>query len=88
MRYIWFLVGVFTCSIAFGQQPQRGTPDISVLRPEYSSTPANNPISTDSLESTRELKELIRVQTEAIRTLSDKVDALDERLRRIESKIR
>ena len=86
MKTIWFLVGIFICSIAYGQQPR--TPDISVLRPEYAPTPANNPMSKDSLESTRELKELIRVQTEAIRTLSSKVDALDERLRRIESKIR
>ncbi len=94
MKVFCFLVGISACGLASAQLPP-GPIDVtppgkSVLRPEY--VPANprssDPTAAESLGASRELKELIRIQTEAIRTLSSKVDSLDERLRRIESRMR
>ena len=91
MKRLCFLVGVFACCLAYGQQPPGpagATPGISVLRPEYAPSPSKASTPADSLDASRELKELIRAQTEAIRTLTSKVDSLEDRLRRIEGKLR
>ena len=95
MKRFCLLVGFSACCLAYAQQPATTlgkTPSsgISVLRPEYapSHTPSTDATAADSLGASRELKELIRLQTEAIRTLSIKVDSLDDRLRRIEGKLR
>jgi hypothetical protein len=95
MKRFIFLFGVSVCSFAHAQQPRAlppapgvvTQPGISVLRPEYdpSGTPPNAPTAAPTLY---ELRDLIRAQTEAIRVLSGKVDSLDDRLRRIESKLR
>jgi hypothetical protein len=67
-------------------------PGVSTLRPEYDPAlatmrPRNSP-ATDPLRSQQELTDLIRMQTEAIKALSGKVDLLDDRLRRMENKLR
>lgn len=95
MKRFIFLFGVSVCSFAHAQQPRAlppaagvvTQPGISVLRPEYDppGTPPNAPTAAPTLY---ELRDLIRAQTEAIRVLSGKVDSLDDRLRRIESKLR
>lgn len=85
MKHLFLFLVLATCSIADAEETmQKHAPDVSTLRPEYAST---KPASTDCLESYRELKELIRAQTDAIRTLSNKIDVLDGQLRRIESKV-
>ena len=86
------------CGLAHAQQapalppaPSAITPpDVSVLRPEYAppDAPARDRTVTDSMVTANELRDLIRMQTEAIRVLSGKVDVLDDRLRRMESRMR
>ena len=98
MKLYCFLVGICACGAGYAQQipapppgPAGGTlPGISVLRPEYAppAAPPSAPMAADSLGTAQELKELIRAQTEAIRVLSGKVDSLEDRLRRIESRMR
>jgi hypothetical protein len=100
MKLFCFLVGISVCGFAYAQQspalppgPSGETlPGISILRPEYapppSSLPPSNSTAADSPRSQQELTDLIRAQTEAIRVLSGKVDSLDDRLRRIEIRLR
>lgn len=70
----------------------KALPDISILRPEYAPPPAvmppRSPAAANSPKKPEELKDLIRAQTEAIKVLSAKVDALEHRLRRVEGKVR
>jgi hypothetical protein len=65
-------------------------PGVSVVRPEYATPDGRRPDSrsADAPVSTHELRELLRAQTDAIRALGSKVDALEDSLRRIESKLR
>lgn len=89
---------VLLCSLAHAQQapalppaPSAITPPgVSVLRPEYapSDGSARDRTVTDSIVTANELRDLIRMQTEAIRVLSGKVELMDDRLRRIESRMR
>lgn len=100
MKLFCFLVGISAYGFACAQQspalpsgPSGETlPGISILRPEYapppSTMPPRTPTAADSLRAPWELADLIRAQTEAIRALSGKVDSLDDRLRRIEGKLR
>ena len=100
MKLFRLLVGISVCGFAYAQQspalppaPSGETlPGISILRPQYapppSSLPPGNPTAADNPRSQQDLTDLIRAQTEAIRVLSGKVDSLDDRLRRIESRLR
>jgi len=100
MKLFCFLIGIFTYGFTCAQQPPalppgpsgETLPGISILRPEYAPPPASLPTgastATDNPMARQELADLIRAQTEAIRALSSKVDSLDDRLRRIESKLR
>jgi hypothetical protein len=91
MKRLFFLFAVSVCSFVHAQQPPAlppasrvvAPPGVSVVRPEYA-PPGAPPATT----APNELRDLIRAQSEAIRVLSGKVDSLDERLRRIESKLR
>jgi hypothetical protein len=95
MKRFIFLFGVSVCSFAHAQQPPAlppapgvvTQPGISVLRPEYE-PPGTPPGAPTVAVAPNELRDLIRAQSEAIRVLSGKVDSLDDRLRRIESKLR
>jgi hypothetical protein len=100
MKLFFVLVSVAACGSAFAQS-SRGSaagpspkplPDISILRPEYAPPPAvmppRSPAAADTPKTQQELKDLIRAQTEAIKGLSAKVDSLEQRLRRIEDKLR
>ena len=70
----------------------KALPDISILRPEYAPAPAvmppKHPAAADGPKAPPDLRDLIRAQTEAIKTLSGKVDSLEQRLRKIEGKLR
>ena len=99
MRLLWLPLGVFTCGLAAAQQPPalpagptgEMLPGVSTLRPEYVPAPAATPrpsAAADGVAARQKLIELIRAQSEAIRVLSGKVDTLDDRLRRIEGKLR
>jgi hypothetical protein len=86
------------CTLAHAQQapalppasPVIAPPGVSVLRPEFArpDAPARERTVTDGTITENELRDLIRMQTEAIRVLSGKVDLLDDRLRRMESRMR
>lgn len=100
MKLLCFLVLICACGVAFAQQvpalppgPSGPTlPGVSVLRPEYASPPSTTSpgasTPADSSRARQDLTDLIRAQTEAIRVLSGKVDSLDDRLRRIEGRLR
>src|SRR3982750_3926423 len=100
MKLLCFLVGISACGFAHAQQspalppgPTReALPGVSIMRPQYappgSTSPSGNATAPDSLRAQQELTDLIRAQSEAIRILSGKVDSLDDRLRRIESRLR
>lgn len=98
MKPICFLVGISAFGVALAQQPaalpptptDRLPPDISVPRPEYARPPAppGVELAADNLVVSNELKQLIRLQTDAIRVLSGKIDSMEDRLRRIESRLR
>lgn len=61
-----------------------------MLRPEYATpdAPARDRTLIETSLTANELRDLLRMQTEAIRALSGKFDLLEDRLRRIESRIR
>ena len=65
-------------------------PGVSVVRPEYATPDGRRPDSrtADAPVSPHELRELLRAQTDAIRALGSKVDALEDSLRRIEGRLR
>jgi hypothetical protein len=92
MKLFCFVTSMFVFGFAGAQQSPELLPGTSTIRPEFAPqplvSPARNTAPSDSFQSPRELAELVRAQTEAIRVLSAKVDALDDRLRRIESKLR
>lgn len=100
MKLSGFLVIITVCGSAHAQPspaPPAGPspkplPDISILRPEYAPPPAvmppRFPAAADSPKTPQELKDLVRAQTEAIKALTAKVDSLEQRLRRIEGKLR
>ena len=99
MKLLCILVGISVYGFASAQQspslpsgPSGETlPGVSTLRPEYAPPPAmpQRPSrAVDSNSAQQELTELVRAQTEAIRALSSKVDSIDDRLRRIEGKLR
>jgi hypothetical protein len=98
MKWFRLLAGVFAFNVAYAQQPPAlppgpsgGTsPGVSVLRPEYAppGVPPGAATAADGTVALIELRDLLRAQTEAIRALSGKVDSLEERLRRIEGKLR
>jgi hypothetical protein len=100
MKLLCFLVGITAYNVAFAQQspalppgPSSVTPPgISTLRPEYAPPPSTLPPRTssavDSITARQELTDLIRAQTELIKTLSSKVDSVEDRLRRMEGKLR
>ena len=98
MKLSCVLALVPLCSLAHAQQAPGlppapsaiAPPGVSVLRPEYAppDAPAGDRAVTDSIVTANELRDLFRMQTEAIRVLSGKVDSLDDRLRRIESRMR
>ena len=100
MKLMCFLVGIYACGVAYAQQPPalppgptgETLPGVSTLRPEYappaSTLPPGNLTAADGPRAQQELTDLIRAQSEAIRVLSGKVDSLDDRLRRIESRLR
>jgi hypothetical protein len=50
--------------------------------------PPKHPAAADGPRAPPDLKDLIRAQTEAIKVLSTKVDSLEQRLRKIEGKLR
>jgi len=98
MKWLGLLVGVSAFSIAYAQQPPAvppptpggSSPGVSVLRPEFAS-PASPPgaaAAADGSVTLVELRDLIRAQTEAIRALSSKLDSAEDRLRRIEARLR
>ena len=99
MKLFCVLAGIVACGSAYAQPsttPKAPTPkalpDISILRPEYAPPPAvmppKNPAAADSPKAPQELRDLIRAQTEAIKVLSTKVDSLEQRLRKIEGRLR
>lgn len=98
MKMLCFMMWIFACGFAHAQQtpalppaPASVTaPAISTLRPEYAPPdPAPRTASVvEGLGAPNELRDLLRSQTEAIRMLTAKVDALEAQLRRIESKLR
>jgi hypothetical protein len=100
MKLFCVLVGIVACGSAYAQPsappPAAPTPkplpDISILRPEYAPPPAvmppKNPAAVDGPKAPPDLRDLIRAQTEAIKVLSTKVDSLEQRLRKIEGKLR
>lgn len=65
-------------------------PGVSVVRPEYATPDGSRPDSRtgEAPVSPHELRELLRAQTDAIRALGSKVDALEDSLRRIEGRLR
>lgn len=65
-------------------------PGVSVVRPEYATPDGRHPESrtAEAPVSPHELRELLRAQTDAIRALSSKVDALEDSLRRLEGRLR
>ena len=100
MKLFCLLAGLLACGTACAQQsaaspsePSAKTlPGISTLRPEYApSGAATLPRAATTVTGPRELQELtdlVRAQTEAIRALSVKVDMLDDKLRRMENRVR
>jgi hypothetical protein len=90
-----FLVAMFACSFVFAQQTPslppgvKGEilPGVSIMRPEYAPPPGVMP-PRNPMSGPQEITDLLRAQTEAINALTSKVDLLDERLRRIEGKLR
>ena len=100
MKLLCFLFGIFAYGFVSAQQSPslpsgpsgESPPGISTLRPEYAPPPSTMPQrpsrAVDSNSAQQELSELVRAQTEAIKTLSSKVDSMDDRLRRIEGKLR
>ena len=100
MRLFFSLVGISICGFAYAQHPPalppgpsgEMLPGISTMRPEYAPPPSamspGNPTAAVSPRSPQDLTDLLRAQTEAIRTLSGKVDSLDDRLRKIENRFR
>jgi hypothetical protein len=100
MKLFCVLVCIVACGSAYAQPstpPPAGPtpkalPDISILRPEYAPHPAvmppKHPAAADGPKAPQELRDLIRAQTEAIKVLSTKVDSLEQRLRKIEGKLR
>lgn len=100
MKLFCVLVSIAACGSAHAQTspaPPAGPspkalPDISIVRPEYAPPPAvmppRFPAAADRPTTPQELKDLIRAQTAAIKSLSTKVDSLEQRLRRIEGKLR
>lgn len=100
MKLHYFLIAITGCNLAFAQQtpalptgPSSVTPPgISTLRPEYAPAPSTLPPGTssvvDSVAARQELTDLIRAQTDLIKSLSAKVDSVEDRLRRMEGKLR
>ena len=98
MKRLLFLVSLAFFSCAHAQQspalPQAPSPAVapgtSTLRPEYAPPDAAPRAATivEGFGAPNELRDLMRAQTEAIRHLTAKVEALEAQLRRIESKLR
>ena len=100
MKLFCVLAGIVAFGSAYAQTSAppsaaptpKPLPDISILRPEYAPHPAvmppKNPAAAESPKAPQDLRELIRAQTEAIKVLSAKVDSLEQRLRKIEGKLR
>lgn len=65
-------------------------PGVSTLRPEYAPSDAlpRTAAVVEGLGAPNELRDLLRAQSEAIRMLNAKIDAIDAQLRRIESRLR
>jgi len=100
MKLFFSFVGISICGFAYAQHSpalpsgpsEEMLPGVSTLRPEFapvpSTVPPGNPTAAVSPRSPQDLMDLIRAQTEAIRVLSSKVDSFDDRLRKIENRLR
>jgi len=100
MKLFFSLVGISICGFAYAQHSpalpsgpsEEMLPGVSTLRPEFapvpSTVPPGNPTAAVNPRSPQDLMDLIRAQTEAIRVLSSKVDSFDDRLRKIENRLR
>jgi len=81
MKVAVFFLAVVVCGNAFAQQPPRVPPRSSGQgAPPIAMVP---PIPPEL--SNQELASLLRAQTAAIKSLSSKLDSLEERLGRIEA---
>ena len=98
MKLICLPALVLCGSLAHAQQapalpaspPVITSPGVSVLRPEYAppGARARDLTVTDGVLTVNELRDLLRMQTEAIMALSVKIDSVNERLLRIETRVR
>ena len=95
MKLLFFLAAMFAYGFGSAQQPStlppgvKGEilPGVSIMRPEYAPPPGTMP-PRNPMAGPQEMTDLLRAQTEAINALSNKIDSLDERLHRIEGKLR
>ena len=95
VKLFCFLFSICGCGIACAQQPPAlppgpsgdVLPGVSIMRPEYAPPPGILP-PRNPMAGPQELTDLLRAQTEAINALAKKVELLDERLGRIEGKLR
>ncbi|MGH8490722.1 MAG: hypothetical protein ACREXS_18130 [Gammaproteobacteria bacterium] len=80
MKVVNFLTAIVVSSIAFAQEAPQ-SPEDTEGQEQFMSAPAH--LSDDA---SPELPDLMRAQTEAIKALSDKVDALEDRSGQIEAR--
>lgn len=90
LSLVWAFVAMIASIAPASVSAADPQPGVSVLRPEYAAPgPGSGEEKAASGPATlHELRELIRAQSEAIRALTSKIDTLEERLRRIEVKLR
>ncbi len=95
MKLLCFFVAIYAYSFACAQQPPalppgvKGEilPGVSIMRPEYAAPPSVMP-PRNPMAGPQELTDLIRAQTEAINALAKKIESLEERLTKIEGRLR
>ncbi|MCI0558465.1 MAG: hypothetical protein MN733_08215 [Nitrososphaera sp.] len=84
MKLIIFLTAISVSIIAFAQQAPQAPQHTDRSRAPLGQAPGE----PHSPGASQELKDLMHAQTEAIKALSNRVDALEDRLGKIESKER
>ena len=88
MKLDLFFALVVASANAFAQQPRPDQAPRAIELPVHQA-PIPRPSPPQALQpSNAELSELLRAQTTAIKSLSSKVDSLEERIRKIEQRPR
>ena len=83
MKLALFFAFIIASANAFAQQAPRLLLPVPPVQPVPPADPPKAPPRAPQL-SNAELSELLRAQTTAIRSLSSKLDSLEERIRKIE----